>query len=162
MKLVVMGVSGCGKSSVGELLAQKIGAVFIDGDDLHPASNKEKMSSGIPLNDDDRLPWLQSVGKTLQGQENIVVACSALKKSYRDKILAQAPTTRFIHLHGSKELLLGRLGYRTSHFMPLSLLDSQLQTLEMMDSSEPGKVFDVAKPVGEIIEEVIIWIDSQW
>jgi len=161
MKLVVMGVSGCGKSSVGELLAQKIGAVFIDGDDLHPASNKEKMSSGIPLNDDDRWPWLEAVGTTLENTENIVVACSALKKIYRDRILAQAPATRFIHLHGSKELLLSRLGNRTSHFMPSTLLDSQLQTLEMMEPSEPGKVFDIAKPVEVLVEEAKTWIDSQ-
>jgi carbohydrate kinase (thermoresistant glucokinase family) len=161
MKLVVMGVSGCGKSSVGELLAQKIGAVFIDGDDLHPASNKEKMSSGVPLNDDDRWPWLDAVGTSLENTENIVVACSALKKIYRDRILAQAPATRFIHLHGSKELLLSRLGNRTSHFMPSTLLDSQLQTLEMMDSSEPGKVFDISKPVEVLVEEVKTWIDSQ-
>jgi len=161
MKLVVMGVSGCGKSSVGELLAQKIGAVFIDGDDLHPASNKEKMSSGVPLNDDDRWPWLEAVGTTLENTENIVVACSALKKIYRDRILAQAPATRFIHLHGSKELLLSRLGNRTTHFMPSTLLDSQLQTLEMMDSSEPGKVSDIAKPIEELVEEAKTWIDSQ-
>jgi len=161
MKLVVMGVSGCGKSSVGELLAQKLGAVFIDGDDLHPASNKEKMSSGVSLNDDDRWPWLESVGNSLEKAENVVVACSALKKIYREKILAQAPATRFIHLHGSKALLLSRLGNRTSHFMPSTLLDSQLQTLEMMDSSEPGKDFDIAKPVSEIVKEAITWIDSQ-
>jgi len=161
MKLVVMGVSGCGKSSVGELLAQKIGAVFIDGDDLHPASNKEKMSSGVPLNDDDRWPWLEAVGTTLENTENIVVACSALKKIYRDRILAQAPATRFIHLHGSKELLLSRLGNRTTHFMPSTLLDSQLQTLEMMDSSEPGKVFDISKAVEVLVEEAKTWIDSQ-
>jgi carbohydrate kinase (thermoresistant glucokinase family) len=161
MKLVVMGVSGCGKSSVGELLAQKIGAVFIDGDDLHPASNKEKMSSGAPLNDDDRWPWLEAVGTSLENTENIVVACSALKKIYRDRILAQSPATRFIHLHGSKELLLSRLGNRTSHFMPSTLLDSQLQTLEMMDSSEPGKVFDISKPVEVLVEETKTWIDSQ-
>ena len=156
-----MGVSGCGKSLVGELLAQKIGAIFIDGDDLHPASNKEKMSSGVPLNDDDRWPWLEAVGNSLENTENIVVACSALKKVYRDKILAQAPETRFIHLHGSKDLLLRRLGNRTTHFMPSTLLDSQLQTLEMMDPSEPGKVFDIAKSVEEIVEEAKTWIDSQ-
>mgnify|MGYP000190341457 CR=1 FL=1 len=161
MKLVVMGVSGCGKSSVGVLLAQKIGAIFIDGDDLHPESNKEKMSSGIPLNDDDRWPWLESVGKSLENAENVVVACSALKKIYRERILAHAPTTRFIHLHGNKELLLSRLGNRTSHFMPSTLLDSQLQSLEMMDPTEPGKVFDIAKPVLEIVKEAKTWIDSQ-
>jgi len=160
MKLVVMGVSGCGKSSVGELLAQKIDAVFIDGDDLHPASNKEKMSSGTPLEDSDRWPWLQSVGETLQGQKNIVVACSALKKSYREKILQYSPDTKFIHLNGSRSLLLSRLQQRSDHFMPPELLDSQLETLEHLEPSEPGKSFDVGKPILQLVADIKVWIAS--
>jgi len=161
MKLVVMGVSGCGKSSVGKALAQKIGALFVDGDDLHPEANRKKMSSGIPLDDSDRWPWLQSVGETLEGKENIVVACSALKEIYREKILSFAPETRFIHLSGSKEMLLSRLKKRSDHFMPAELLDSQLQTLEQLAPSEPGKSFEIGQPIGQVVTEISLWLDQK-
>lgn len=155
-----MGVSGCGKSSVGIALARKIGAEFVDGDDLHPKANKIKMSSGTPLEDLDRWPWLQSVGETLQQKENIVVACSALKKSYREKILQYCPSTKFIHLNGSKAILLSRLQKRSDHFMPTELLDSQLETLESLEPSEPGKSFDVGKPILQLVADIKTWIDS--
>lgn len=160
MKIVVMGVSGCGKSSVGKALAQKIGANFIDGDDLHPESNKKKMSSGVPLDDSDRWPWLQSVGETLEGNQNIVVACSALKEVYRERILSFAPGTKFIHLNGSKEMLLSRLKKRSDHFMPTELLDSQLQTLEQLAPSEPGRVFDIGKPIGQLVSDIAHWVEG--
>ena len=155
-----MGVTGCGKTTVGAALAEALGIEFIDSDDLHPESNKKKMSSGTPLTDSDREPWLQEVSKTLQSHESIVVACSALKKSYRSTILAGAPTTEFIHLSGSKELIFARLSERFHHFMPIGLLDSQFQTLEPLDHTETGKVFEISKPVDEIVNEVILWIGN--
>jgi carbohydrate kinase (thermoresistant glucokinase family) len=160
MKIVVMGVTGCGKTTVGIALAEALGIEFIDSDDLHPESNKKKMSSGTPLTDADREPWLQVVSKTLQKHESVVVACSALKKSYRSTILAGAPTTKFVHLSGSKELIFARLSERSHHFMPIGLLDSQFQTLEPLDPEESGKVFEISKPVDEIVNEVILWIGN--
>jgi carbohydrate kinase (thermoresistant glucokinase family) len=158
MKIVVMGVTGCGKTTVGAALAESLGIEFIDSDDLHPESNKKKMSSGTPLTDSDREPWLQEVSKTLQKHESVIVACSALKKSYRSTILAGAPTTKFVHLSGSKELIFARLSERSHHFMPIGLLDSQFQTLEPLDPEESGKVFDISKPIDEIVREVLLWI----
>lgn len=153
-----MGVSGCGKTSVGEALAKKLNANFVDGDDLHPEVNKAKMAAGIALIDEDRWPWLSEVGKTLGAQPNLVVACSALKRSYRDKIRDYEPNVRFIHLHGSKELLQERVNSRSDHFMPASLLDSQLATLEEIAADENGRKFDISKPVSQIVEEVIAWL----
>ena len=118
------------------------------------------MSSGIPLTDADREPWLQAVSEALQRHEKVVVACSALKKSYRSTILAGAPTTRFIHLSGSQELIFARLSERSHHFMPIGLLDSQFQTLEPLDQGETGKVFEISKPVDQIVDEAISWITS--
>lgn len=155
-----MGVSGCGKSSVGIALAQKIGAKFVDGDDLHPESNKNKMSSGVPLDDADRWPWLQLVGETLEINQNIVIACSALKTIYREKILSYAPETRFIHLNGSKEILLSRLKKRSDHFMPADLLESQLQTLEQLAPSEPGRIFDIGKPLAQLVSDIAHWVEG--
>jgi len=160
MKIVVMGVTGCGKTTVGIALAEALGIEFIDSDDLHSESNKKKMSSGTPLTDVDREPWLQAVSNSLQSHENIVVACSALKKSYRSTILAGAPTTKFVHLNGSQELIFARLSERSHHFMPIGLLDSQFQTLEPLDDTETGKVFEISKPVDQIVNEVILWIGN--
>lgn len=158
MKIVVMGVTGCGKTTVGIALAEALGIEFIDSDVLHSEANKRKMSSGIPLTDSDREPWLQEVSKALQSHESIVVACSALKKSYRSTILAGAPTTKFVHLNGSQELIFARLSERSHHFMPIGLLDSQFQTLEHLDDTETGKVFEISKPVNQIVNDVIVWL----
>jgi carbohydrate kinase (thermoresistant glucokinase family) len=149
-RIVVMGVSGCGKSSVGLALAEALGARFIDGDDLHPEANKAKMAAGIPLNDDDRWPWLDLVGDAL-AESNTVVACSALKRVYRERILAAAPGTFFVHLHGTRELLAQRMGARPNHFMPVALLDSQLNTLELLGADEPGVMLDIALPVDQLV-----------
>jgi carbohydrate kinase (thermoresistant glucokinase family) len=159
-RIVVMGVSGCGKSSVGIALAEALGARFIDGDDLHPEANKAKMSAGIPLDDSDRWPWLDLVSKALAEEvvetsggsfSGTVVACSALKRAYRERILAGAPNTFFVHLDGSREILEQRLGARSGHFMPASLLDSQLATLEPLGSDEPGALIDIDQSIARII-----------
>jgi gluconokinase len=134
--VIVMGVSGCGKSSVGEAISEALGLEFVEGDGLHPASNVEKMSRGIPLTDEDRMPWLDVIGDTMKAKlernEGIVVSCSALKRSYRDRLRAAVDGNLFfVYLHGSKDLLTRRMGERTGHFMPPSLLESQLATLEV-------------------------------
>ena len=129
--VVVMGVSGCGKSTVGRLLAQRLGVAFIEGDELHPPRNVALMASGTPLNDEDRVDWLAAVGSTLaREQGGAVASCSALRRRYRDQLRQSVPDLVFIHLHGSRELLAQRLAQRKGHYMPASLLDSQLQTLE--------------------------------
>lgn len=138
--LVVMGVSGSGKTTIGEALAARLGIEFEDADDLHPAANVAKMASGHALTDDDRLPWLAAVGAALATAQEagLVMACSALKRSYRDALLAAEPRSRFIYLEGSHELLESRVSHREGHFMPASLLDSQLATLEPLGADEPG------------------------
>jgi carbohydrate kinase (thermoresistant glucokinase family) len=150
-RIVVMGVSGCGKSSVGIALAESLGARFIDGDDLHPEANKAKMSAGIPLEDSDRWPWLDLVSQALV--PGAVVACSALKRAYRERILAGAPNTFFIHLDGSREVLEQRLGARSGHFMPATLLDSQLASLEPLGSDEPGCVLNIEDSIAQLVEQ---------
>lgn len=155
MQVVVMGVSGCGKSTIGRALATKINANFIDGDDLHPKSNIEKMSKGIPLDDFDRKPWLIDVGKALTSGENVVIACSALKRSYRDLIRQYAPKAIFLHLTGSRILLESRMNQRGGHFMKTKMLESQLATLEALQPDEIGGDFDVANSPEQIIESFL-------
>lgn len=161
LHVVVMGVSGCGKTTIGELIAAHYKGEFVDADDLHPASNREKMSQGIPLTDEDRWPWLDLVGKTLAQSESIAIACSALKKSYRQKILEMCPETLFIHLHGNRELLHRRMNSRENHFMPSSLLDSQLATLELLEAGEPGYELDINQTEDEILARACSWIDAR-
>lgn len=133
--IIVMGVSGCGKSSVGDGLAAHFGLPFIEGDSLHPPANVEKMSHGTPLTDDDRWPWLERIGAEISAKlaagSGIIVSCSSLKKAYRD-LLRRAAGGRllFVYLHGSPALLAERMLARKGHFMPASLLESQLRTLE--------------------------------
>jgi len=154
MSIVVMGVSGSGKSVVGYALAQKIGLEFIDADDLHPATNKEKMSSGIPLTDDDRWPWLDKVGEAISNKE-VVIACSALKKVYRDRIRSHAPSATFILLETPRGELEARIRIRQEqdgHFMPASLLDSQLGTLESLGPTERGSTIANQGSLTAVIE----------
>ncbi|QEE61958.1 gluconokinase [Salinibacterium sp. dk2585] len=153
--VVVMGVSGSGKSVVGMGLAETLGLRFLDGDDLHPPANVEKMARGIPLDDDDRMPWLRLVGEALaeaaEAGQGIVMACSALRRSYRDGLRAAAPRTVFVHLDGSRELLESRLRTRAGHFMPVGLLESQLGALEPLAMDEPGARVSIEPAVDEVV-----------
>ena len=153
-QIVIMGVSGSGKSSIGTLLAREAGMQFIDGDDLHPTANKEKMAAGIPLDDEDRWPWLDLVGLSLQMPGGAIVACSALKVAYRDRIRTLAPDVAFVHLTGSFDLLNERLGGRKDHFMPAALLQSQLDTLQELEPQERGVVAEVGGSELEILLDV--------
>jgi gluconokinase len=130
--IIVMGVSGCGKTTIGEALAQRLGVPFVEGDALHPPANVAKMKSGKPLNDDDRWPWLDTIGERLSGAgEGAVASCSALKQVYRDRLRkAVGGSLRFVFLDCSRPELKRRMAARTGHFMPPSLLESQLAALE--------------------------------
>jgi gluconokinase len=134
MIVIVMGVSGSGKSTTGGALARTMGWPFVEGDDLHPPANVAKMAAGIPLTDDDRWPWLDRIVDELRAlsktSPDIVVACSALKQCYRDR-LAPAGDVRFVHLHGDRETIAARLATRHHRYMPATLLDSQFATLEL-------------------------------
>ncbi|GAB3280134.1 gluconokinase, GntK/IdnK-type [Sinomonas notoginsengisoli] len=159
--VIAMGVSGCGKSTVGRFLAQELGGEFLDGDDLHPAANVAKMAAGIPLDDADREPWLRLIGEKMAAASGtMVIGCSALKRAYRDIIRAAAPDTVFVHLHGTRELLAARMAARPGHFMPVSLLDSQLATLEPLQEDERGRVFDIAETPLQIAHEAAEWLRS--
>lgn len=156
-----MGVSGSGKSTVGELLGARIGLPYHDGDDLHPQVNIDKMAAGQPLSDADRWPWLQLIGEWLsEHPAGGVIGCSALKRSYRDAIRTVSPTAIFIHVHGSTDLLRGRMEERPGHFMPASLLDSQLDTLEELGADERGQVFDIAATPVDIVEQAADWLNT--
>ena len=136
-RIVVMGPSGSGKSLVGAALAARLRARFVDGDDLHPRSNVAKMAAGTPLDDDDRAPWLDAVALVLAQQAPVVVACSALRRSYRDRIRATTGDTWFVELVVPQTTLRERVS-RRDHFMPAALLDSQLATLEPLATDESG------------------------
>ena len=143
--VVVMGVSGCGKSTVGELLADRLGVPFLDADSLHPEANLTKMATGTPLDDSDRWPWLRLVGLELAAHpDGAVVACSALRRAYRDLLRDAVPDVRFVHLEGTRDQLASRMRARERHFMPVSLLDTQLATLEALAPDEPGVGLDCA------------------
>jgi gluconokinase len=156
-KFVIMGVSGCGKSSVGAALGEKLGVPYVDGDDLHPANNIAKMSKGLPLNDEDRWPWLAKVGETLAASEGCaIIGCSALKRSYRDTIRkAVAEPVLFIHLAGSRDVIGARMGKRAGHFMPGSLLDSQFATLEPPQSDELALTVNIDQSLDGIIATIL-------
>ncbi|MCS5731210.1 gluconokinase [Herbiconiux moechotypicola] len=151
-----MGVSGAGKSVVGAGLAARLGLPFIDADHLHPAANVEKMASGIPLTDDDRWPWLDVVGSTLAAHsEGVVMACSALRRVYRDRIRRAAPGTFFVELDGTPELLLRRISARVGHFMPPALLTSQLATLESLAPDEHGARVSIDGTPDEVLTRAV-------
>ena len=151
LRVVIMGVSGCGKSSVGEGLSRHLGIPYRDGDDLHPPANVEKMRAGVPLTDDDRWPWLDRVAQVLALEAPVIVGCSALRRAYRDRLRAGAGgPVRFIHLTGSREVISARMAKRTGHYMPSSLLDSQFAALEVPAPTE-ALAIDIDQPLDAII-----------
>lgn len=146
--IVVMGVSGCGKTTVAMGLAATLGWPFDEGDRFHPEANIAKMAAHMPLTDADRWPWLRILADRIAGHEaaghSSILSCSSLRRSYRDVLRAGAPRVRFLHLHGDRAVLAGRLGARTGHFFPADLLDSQFAALEPLEPDEDGIVVDVA------------------
>jgi gluconokinase len=162
IRVIVMGVSGSGKSSVGSAIANALALPFIEGDVLHPPGNVQKMASGIPLTDEDRWPWLDKIGAELaKAEQGIVASCSALKKIYRDRLrdTAGGPLA-FIFLDASPEVLRYHMSKRTGHFMPVSMLDSQLATLES-PSGEPLVLRqDVTEPIGQIVQTSVNWLQK--
>ncbi|UAL31069.1 gluconokinase [Nocardioides rotundus] len=153
--LVVMGVSGTGKTTVGRALAAWAEAPYVEGDDHHPQSNIDKMAAGIPLTDEDRWPWLTELGGLVAAAapDPMVLTCSALKRAYRDLLRETAGEQRlfFVHLAGTREVLMSRMTHRRGHFMPPSLLDSQLATLEPLQPDEWGVTVDVAPPLAQVV-----------
>jgi gluconokinase len=160
--LVFMGVSGSGKSTVAEAVRDRLGWVFAEGDDFHPKANVDKMSAGFPLTDEDRLPWLEALSEWTREHEvtgtPTLVSCSALKRSYRDILRTGGEHTFFVHLVGDKGLLLQRMSAR-EHFMPPTMLESQLDTLEPLAPDEPGMTLDVANPPDRLARLVLAQLD---
>ncbi|WP_235812592.1 gluconokinase [Pseudoclavibacter helvolus] len=156
--MIVMGVQGTGKTTIGSALGERLGVTFIDSDDLHPPANKVKMAAGTPLEDEDRVPWLKIVGATIAANaaegRTTIVACSALKRWYRELLRSSVPELQFIHLAGQRDLVASRLATRQHEFMPTTLLDSQFEVLEPLAPWEAGVVVPVAGTPAEIVDVV--------
>lgn len=154
--IVVMGVSGSGKSTVGAALAQRLRVPFADADDFHPPANIAKMTKGQPLDDDDRYPWLEAIGEWLVDHvAGGVMSCSALKRKYRDQLRRHCPDVEFLHLSGTPEVIGRRQASRPGHFMPASLLASQFATLEALEPDEHGLVIDVDQNIDAIVDDYV-------
>lgn len=156
-----MGVSSCGKTEVGQALARILDADFVEGDRLHPKENVAKMSAGIPLTDSDRWPWLGEIGAALKGTKGTIASCSALKRTYREAIAATAGRpVAFVFLDGDRQLLERRIAARVNHFMPPSLLASQLATLEPPGADERARRFDIAQSIEDIAGQAAEWLSG--
>lgn len=157
--IITFGVSGSGKTTVAEVLAKRLGWNFVDGDAFHPAVNVEKMRSGTPLTDDDRWPWLKAIAAEIARRratkDRVVIACSALKRAYRDILVDRHPDVLLVHMKGSRELIMSRLAPRQGHYFPASLLDSQFATLEEPDASENALNILIDKDVDAIVDEIV-------
>lgn len=153
--VVVMGVSGSGKSTVGAALAQRLRVSFADADDFHSPAAIAKMSAGQPLDDDDRWPWLEAVGIWLAEHDAGVMSCSALREAYRDRLRRHAPSVYFVHLSGTLDVITQRQASRPGHFMPATLLASQFDTLEPLSPHEHGVTVDVEQSVDAIVDQVV-------
>jgi gluconokinase len=160
--VVVMGVAGTGKTTIGPLLAARLGVPYAEGDDFHPEANIARMTAGIPLDDDDRWPWLDAIGAWAHGRAELggVVSSSALKRSYRDRLRAAAPGIVFVHLTGDRELIEDRMANRRGHFMPTALLDSQFATLQPLQPDERGVAVDVSGTPEEITARALAALDD--
>lgn len=158
IRWVIMGVSGSGKSTVGAALAQHCAVRFLEGDAFHPAVNVKKMTAGIPLDDDDRAGWLDAlaieIGQARSRELGLVLSCSALKRCYRDLLRTADPALRFVHLAGPRELIAVRMQGRPGHYMPPSLLDSQLQTLEPLQPDEAGLSLDITLAPQALVDRI--------
>ncbi|OIQ95553.1 thermoresistant gluconokinase [mine drainage metagenome] len=165
VSVVVMGVSGCGKTTLGEALAWELGAPFVEGDAFHPSANVAKMASGRPLEDSDRAGWLEALARRLaigrERGEPVVLACSALKRRYRDVLRSGDPALRLVFLHGQRELIAARLHTRAGHFMPPSLLESQFRDLEIPSADEDCLACDPAEPTGELVRRAVQWLGER-
>lgn len=157
--LIVMGVSGSGKSTIAEALGERLGWRFEDGDSFHPASNVEKMRAGHPLTDEDRWPWLNAIAdeiaRVCNKGEHVIIACSALKHAYRDVLLRGRDDVRFVFLKGTQELIADRLAHRKGHFMPSGLLTSQFNTLEPPEASEHVITASIDETVEAIVDGIV-------
>ncbi|WP_308471330.1 gluconokinase [Pseudoclavibacter sp. AY1F1] len=162
--MIVMGVQGTGKTTIGSALAERLDVTFIDSDDLHPPANKAKMAAGTPLEDEDRVPWLKVVGATIAANaaegRTTVVACSALKRWYRELLRSSVPELRFVHLAGGRDLVASRLATRNHEFMPTTLLDSQFEVLEPLAPWEAGVVIPVVGTPADIVNAVVEYLDG--
>ncbi|WP_076260191.1 gluconokinase [Intrasporangium flavum] len=161
--VVVMGVSGSGKTTVGAALAQRLRVPFADADDFHPQANIDKMSAGTPLTDLDRGPWLATIAGWLADHASTggVTSCSALKQAYRDILAAAAPHVYFLHLHGDPEVIAARVAGRLGHFMPAALVESQFATLEPLGPTEHGAVIEVDQPVDDLVTQSLHLLTSR-
>ena len=164
-RLIVMGVTGSGKTTVGALLAGRLSAVFLDGDDYHPEANVAKMAGGTPLTDEDRWPWLDRLGEVIEeavaAKGRVVLACSALRRVYRDRLTAacsRAPL--FIHLSGGRDLIHGRMAARREHYMRVALLDSQIATLEPIEDGENAIVTTIDAPAEQVVARILRQLDG--
>jgi carbohydrate kinase (thermoresistant glucokinase family) len=154
-----MGVSGCGKSSVGLQLAGALDVPFLEGDTYHSYANVAKMTAGVPLTDSDRADWLQALHQQIRDarlkDSGLVLSCSSLKRRYRDLLRSADPELRFAHLAGPRELIASRMAARKDHYMPATLLDSQLAALEPLQDDEAGIVLDIGKPPAELVQQIL-------
>jgi gluconokinase len=162
--IVVMGVAGSGKSTIGSMLARRLDWEFADADSFHPAANVEKMSRGVPLTDEDRVPWLEAIAAWMdrlekEGRQGIV-ACSALKRSYRRLLVGNRPDARIVYLKGERELIAVRMAVRSGHFMPVGLLESQFRTLEEPGPDENPLVVSIDAPPQDMVDAILLKLRS--
>jgi len=159
MRWVIMGVSGCGKSTIGQALAAHYGVAFVEGDQFHPAANVAKMSAGLALDDADRAGWLLALQAELRAASDqgvgLVVSCSSLKRRYRDVLRAGDPALRFVHLDGARALIASRMQARREHYMPPSLLDSQFRDLEPLQTDEAGITLAITAPPHDLVQLIV-------